>query len=310
MGLRLRSYNNNIVLAVTVILVGITVLCKTHQSLAFFVSTPTIITSRSRWVSSSSSTSSSSSSRDRSWITMRVSRGRAKGAGLKGSTVTQVNLERITSAGKLGRKNFKDPNRVFVGNLPFTATEDDLRTFLEVRGIPVNYMVQSIKVIRDWRTKESKGYAFLQFRTPIFATSALVSLNNSKSTLQGRILRFHQGQKKPDPTTIYITNESKADENDQESQIISNAIQYDKNDEEAEEDDEEDELYDEYFDFNDEEVDMDEESYDDDDDDRSIQTSTSSNSTTPMASNRAIRRKAERAMTHRKKKILRGFGDL
>ena len=50
--------------------------------------------------------------------------------------------------------------------------------------------------------------------------------------------------------------------------------------------------------------------YDDNDDDRSIQTNTSSNSTTPMASNRAIRRKAERAMTHRKKKILRGFCDL
>lgn len=277
---------------------------EVQRLLAFHVSSLVGSSRRDFWTSRSVNGDGgcSSSNYGHRWMTMRVSRGRAKNAGLKGSTVTQVNLERITAAGRRGRKNFKDPNRVFVGNLPFTATEDDLRTFLESRGIPVNYMVQSIKVIRDWRTKESKGYAFLQFRTPIFATSALVSLNNANSTLQGRILRFHQGQKKPDPTTIYITKDNhiatEDEEEDQELQVISNAIQYEN----------QEPLLHGHEEYDDDDWEDDEEEPDDVTE-HSVK-GANNTTTAAMESNRAIRRKADRAMNRKKKKLFRGFGDL
>jgi hypothetical protein len=290
---------------VTILLVLVnTASGQVQKLLAFYVSSP-VGSSRNlgtRSVGNGGGCRCPSNTYARRWMTMKVSRGRAKGAGLKGSSVTQVNLERITAAGRRGRKNFKDPNRVFVGNLPYTATEDDLRTFLESRGIPVNYMVQSIKVIRDWRTKESKGYAFLQFRTPIFATSALVSLNNPNSTLQGRILRFHQGQKKPDPTTVYVTKDSNTptEDEDQELQVISSAIQYEKQEPFLQEHEEYDE---EFWDVEDDEEEQ---------DDVKNQAANATNNTLTAAieSNRAMRRKADRAMNRKRKKLFRGFGDL
>mmetsp|Transcript_18931 Transcript_18931/g.26913 ORF Transcript_18931/g.26913 Transcript_18931/m.26913 type:complete len:278 (+) Transcript_18931:54-887(+) len=222
-------------------------------------------------------------------MTMRVSRGRSKVSGIKGSTIAQVNWERTSTAGKRGKKNFIDPNKVFVGNLPYDVGEDDLKQWLDQQGIITQYMVKSIKIVREWRTNESKGYGFIQFFSPIYATSAIVSLTNK--SFHGRTIRLHQGKKKRDPSTIYIVKNNTLSSPDEEDLVISNAIIEDREDNDDDED-----IYDDEDDM--EEFDMEESDYDQQE-----------GSSTTIASNRATRRKADRAM-HKKKKIFRGFGEL
>ena len=88
-----------------------------------------------------------------------------------------------------------DPNKVFIGNLPFKATKQDLEKFLI--GILGNlHNVESVKVITDWKTGIGKGYGFVQFMDPMYATSAIELIKGKK--LMGRVVRFDQGKKKDD----------------------------------------------------------------------------------------------------------------
>ena len=51
-------------------------------------------------------------------------------------------------------------SRVFVGNIPFSCTENDLQHWFEVHG----YEVSHIEIIRDTVTGESRGFGFIQLR--------------------------------------------------------------------------------------------------------------------------------------------------
>lgn len=135
---------------------------STTSAFSFVPQLPTclIFNHGCRWDHRSSSSRSSTLTEQ---MTMRVSRGRSRVSGIKQSTIAQVNWERTSTAGKRGKKNFIDPNKVFVGNLPYDVDEDDLKQWLDQQGIITQYMVKSIKIVREWRTNESKGYGFIQF---------------------------------------------------------------------------------------------------------------------------------------------------
>lgn len=63
-------------------------------------------------------------------------------------------------------------------------------------------------MIRDWKTGESKGFGFVSFTDPIFATSAMESLRNVK--LLDRVVRLNQGgRKKKEPNAAFVTSDER-----------------------------------------------------------------------------------------------------
>lgn len=62
--------------------------------------------------------------------------------------------------------------KLFVGNLPFSATEDQLRDSFGEHGEIVD-----VKLITDRMTGRSKGFAFVEFAEESAATAAIEALN-------------------------------------------------------------------------------------------------------------------------------------
>jgi len=169
------------------------------------------------------------------FLEMKVSRGKSKQARSKGSQIALSNEARMKSAGRKGTKNFVDPNKLFVGNLSYNATESHLKNFLLERGIQ-EINIEAVKIIRDWKTGKSKGYGFIQFVGPIYATSALELIKGKR--LLGRIVRLDQGKKKSQDPMVVVKNEKVAPKSTEE-EVILNALN------EAEDNTEEEEGYDE-----------------------------------------------------------------
>lgn len=63
-------------------------------------------------------------------------------------------------------------NKIFVGSLAYTATDDDLAAFFAEAGT-----VQSAKVIMDRETNRSKGFGFVEMASDEEAKAAIDSLN-------------------------------------------------------------------------------------------------------------------------------------
>ena len=70
--------------------------------------------------------------------------------------------------------------KVYVGNLPYSATEDDLRELFGTCGA-----VENVHVVMDKGTGRSKGYAFVTFEQEQGATAAL---EKSGSDYKGRTI--------------------------------------------------------------------------------------------------------------------------
>jgi cold-inducible RNA-binding protein len=64
--------------------------------------------------------------------------------------------------------------KLFVGNIPYSTTEQDLKTLFERSGAKV----ESVRVITDFDTGRSKGYAFVEMATGDEADRAIKDLNN------------------------------------------------------------------------------------------------------------------------------------
>jgi len=62
--------------------------------------------------------------------------------------------------------------KLFVGNLPFTTSEDDLRTLFAQAG-----EVTSVALIKDRDTGRSKGFAFVEMKTQAEAEKAISMFN-------------------------------------------------------------------------------------------------------------------------------------
>lgn len=87
--------------------------------------------------------------------------------------------ERIATAGKEGTLRYTDPTMIFIGNLNFTATEDELKSLI-LPLVPSPWDIAKAEIVRDWKTGDSKGYAFVRFTEPMYATLCLQELNGKQ----------------------------------------------------------------------------------------------------------------------------------
>ena len=67
------------------------------------------------------------------------------------------------------------PVKLYVGNLPYSTSEDELRQLFEEAG-----SVVSVAVIRDRDTGRSKGFGFVEMGSDADAQSAISRFNNFK----------------------------------------------------------------------------------------------------------------------------------
>lgn len=84
---------------------------------------------------------------------------------------------RLQTAGKIGTQRYADPTVVFIGNLNFTTTDEQLKEFL-LPLVPSPWDIAKVRIVRDWKTGDSKGYAFVHFTEPVFATVCLQEMND------------------------------------------------------------------------------------------------------------------------------------
>ncbi|MDH4183730.1 MAG: RNA-binding protein [Nitrospinota bacterium] len=77
---------------------------------------------------------------------------------------------------------------IYVGNLPFSITEDGLRKMFEPYG-----QIESAKLITDRETGRTRGFGFVEMDNA-GADAAIKALN--KTELDGRILKVNQAEPK------------------------------------------------------------------------------------------------------------------
>ena len=76
---------------------------------------------------------------------------------------------------------------IYVGNLPYSATEEGLRSAFAAFG-----EVSSVNVITDRDTGQSKGFAFVEMAQNSAADSAIKGLNGTE--MGGRNLKVNQAK--------------------------------------------------------------------------------------------------------------------
>src|SRR5262245_14721909 len=91
-------------------------------------------------------------------------------------------MERAAKERELGKK-------LYVGNLPFSATESDLRALFQPHGA-----VASVNVIMDRETGRARGFAFVEMEDAGDAANAIRALDGSD--MGGRSLRVNEAQDK------------------------------------------------------------------------------------------------------------------
>lgn len=62
--------------------------------------------------------------------------------------------------------------RLYVGNIPFSATEEEIKTMFEKQGT-----VKDCRIIMDVNTNRSKGFCFVEMSTQKEANSAIEQFN-------------------------------------------------------------------------------------------------------------------------------------
>jgi RNA recognition motif-containing protein len=79
--------------------------------------------------------------------------------------------------------------RLYVGNIPFAATEDELRELFAKHGA-----VTGVDVISDRETGRPRGFAFVEMEDPAAADAAITALDGSD--FGGRNLRVNEAQER------------------------------------------------------------------------------------------------------------------
>ncbi len=80
---------------------------------------------------------------------------------------------------------------LFVGNLPWRATDEDLKAFFEPYG-----EVSSAVVIMDRETGRSRGFGFVEMPDAGQAERAIRSLNGAN--MQGRAITVNEARERPE----------------------------------------------------------------------------------------------------------------
>ncbi len=78
--------------------------------------------------------------------------------------------------------------RLFVGNLPYSATETDLESFFSQAGVTVD----SVNVMRDRFSGEARGFGFVEISNEAQANHAIQSCNGRD--LLGRALVVNEAR--------------------------------------------------------------------------------------------------------------------
>ncbi|WP_349255241.1 RNA-binding protein [Spectribacter hydrogenoxidans] len=80
---------------------------------------------------------------------------------------------------------------IYVGNLPWGSSEDDLRAAFEAYG-----EVSSAKIITDRESGRSRGFGFVEMPDKGSAEAAIQALN--ETDFQGRNLRVNEARPRED----------------------------------------------------------------------------------------------------------------
>ncbi|OGV42077.1 MAG: RNA-binding protein [Lentisphaerae bacterium GWF2_57_35] len=76
---------------------------------------------------------------------------------------------------------------IYVGNLSYQATDEDLRKAFEVFG-----QVTTARVIRDKETGRARGFGFVEMATDEEGTKAIEGANNTE--IAGRAVRVNEAR--------------------------------------------------------------------------------------------------------------------
>jgi RNA recognition motif-containing protein len=79
--------------------------------------------------------------------------------------------------------------KLYVGNLPYTAGEEDLQNLFAAAGT-----VESVNIMRDMATGRARGFAFVEMASDEDAQNAISTLNNSD--FGGRNLTVNEARPK------------------------------------------------------------------------------------------------------------------
>jgi RNA recognition motif-containing protein len=79
--------------------------------------------------------------------------------------------------------------KLYVGNLPFSATEDAVRTLFAAHGT-----VEKVSLINDRDTGRPRGFGFIEMSNAD-ASRAMQALNGKE--MDGRMLKINEAQDKP-----------------------------------------------------------------------------------------------------------------
>jgi RNA recognition motif-containing protein len=79
--------------------------------------------------------------------------------------------------------------KIYVGNLSFTTTEEELKTMFGAHGA-----VLSAKVINDRDTGKSRGFGFVEMESDAEVQAAIAALNGKE--VGGRALRISEAKER------------------------------------------------------------------------------------------------------------------
>lgn len=82
-------------------------------------------------------------------------------------------------------------SRLYVGNLPYAATEDQLSSLFSQVG-----KVESVRVMRDMATGRARGFAFVEMGSDDDAQKAIGQFHEYK--MEGRPLVVNEARPKPE----------------------------------------------------------------------------------------------------------------
>jgi len=80
---------------------------------------------------------------------------------------------------------------LYVGNLPHSTTESELRTVFEAHGA-----VEKVSIVTDRESGRARGFGFVEMTNPAEADKAVAALDGSE--LGGRTLKINEAKPKTD----------------------------------------------------------------------------------------------------------------
>jgi len=81
-------------------------------------------------------------------------------------------------------------NKIYVGNLAYSVTDEELNNFFEEKGLAV----QSVTIIKDKYTDRSKGFGFVEVDSEETVQKAIELLNGQE--MKGRALTVSQARER------------------------------------------------------------------------------------------------------------------